>query len=261
VATTSASNIRAVRAAVAALVAAVVALGAVAEAQGSSDRAFPRAANGRPDLSGIWQSLSSAAWNIEAHAASRDVPAGTGAVVGGPLPYQPWAAEQKALNARNRATADPETKCYLPGVPRLTYTPLPFQIVQSPDQVLLLHEYAHAVRTIYTNGTPHPKGPIDWWLGDSRGQWEGDTLVVDSVHFNDQTWFDRAGNFHSDALHVVERFTPQDRDHLDYHVTIDDPKVFTRPWDLRLVLYRRVEPDAQLLEYECAGFDVEGYYP
>ena len=139
--------------------------------------------------------------------------------------------------------------------------PLPFQIVQTTDQVLLLHEYAHATRTIYANGTPHPKGPIDWWLGDSRGRWESDTFVVDSVHFNDQTWFDRAGNFHSDALHVIERFTLRDADHIDYAVTIEDPKVFTRPWEMRLVLYRRVEPHAQLLEYECAGFDVEGYYP
>jgi hypothetical protein len=220
-----------------------------------------RNADGTPDLSGVWQVLSTAAWDLEGHHARKDVPAGAGVVVGGAIPYQPWAAEQKKENWQQRATADPERNCYLPGVPRLTYMPFPFQIVQTAGQLLLLHEYAHAVRVVYTNGTPHPKGPIDWWLGDSRGRWEGDTLVVDNVHFNDQTWFDRAGNFHSDELHVIERFTPNGPDHVDYAVIIEDPKVFTRPWEIRLVLYRHTEPNFQLLEYECSAFDVEGYYP
>jgi len=255
------SMIRIVRLQAGLLIAVLMSSVSVMQAQSGGAREVPRAADGKPDLSGVWQSLSSAAWDIEGHHASKDVPAGLGVVVGGPIPYQPWALEQRTQNAKNRATADPETKCYLPGVPRLTYIPLPFQIVQAHDQVLVLHEYAHAIRTIYANGTPHPKGPIDWWLGDSRGRWEGDTFVVDSVHFNDATWFDKAGNFHSDALHVVERFTLLGPDHIDYAVTIEDPKVFTRPWDMRLVLYRRKEPNAQLLEYECAGFDVEGYYP
>ena len=103
----------------------------------------------------------------------------------------------------------------------------------------------------------HPKGPLEFWMGDSRGRWEGDTLVVDVVHFNDQTWFDRAGNFHSDALHVVERYTPIDATHIDYEVTIDDPKVFTRPWKMSMPLYRRVERDAQVLEYACEAYEAE----
>jgi hypothetical protein len=219
-----------------------------------------RGADGAPDLSGIWQVLNAAAWDLEDHHAQKDAPAGRG-VVDGAIPYQSWAAAKKKENFETRATADPETKCYLPGVPRLSYMPYPFQIVQIPGQVMLFHEYQHATRSIYTNGTVHPKGPIEWWLGDSRGRWEGDTLVVDTVHFNDQTWFDRAGNFHSNALHVVERFTPSDRDHIDYVVTIEDPKVFTRPWQLHMVLYRHTEKDAQILEYECSGFGVEKYYP
>ena len=125
----------------------------------------------------------------------------------------------------------------------------------------MLYEYAHAVRDIRADGTKHPDGHIDWWLGDSRGRWEGDTLVVDVTDFNDRTWFDRAGNFHSDALHVVERYTLADADHIDYQVTVDDPKVFTRPWKMDMVLYRHKEKGFQILEYECYGFDYEKIYP
>ena len=189
------------------------------------------------------------------------MPAGPGVVDGGEIPYQPWAAAKKKENYEQRATADPDAKCYLPGVPRLTYMPYPFQIVQTPGQLTLLYEYVRATRTIYTNGTAHPKGPIDWWLGDSRGHWEGDTLVVDVVHFNDQTWFDHAGNFHSDALHVDRTLHADGPDHIDYDVTIEDPKVFTRPWTMSLVLYRHKEKNFQLLEYACDAFDVEKYYP
>ena len=139
--------------------------------------------------------------------------------------------------------------------------PFPFQIVQMPEVTTILYEYLHAVRHIHTNGTPHPRGPIEWWMGDSRGRWEGDTLVVDVVHFNEDTWFDRTGNFHSDALHVVERYTLADADHINYEVTIEDPKVFTRPWKMRMLLYRRKEPNFQLLDYDCYAFQWEKYYP
>jgi len=139
--------------------------------------------------------------------------------------------------------------------------PYPFQIIQKPTEVTVLYEYVHTVRYVFTNGMPHPKGPIEWWLGDSRGRWEGDTLVVDVVHFNDQTWFDRAGNFHSTALHVVERYTPTDADHITYTVTIEDPNVFTRPWNMSMILYRHKEKNFQLYEYECYGFDFEKIYP
>jgi len=215
----------------------------------------------RPDLSGIWQVLNTANYDIQDHQAQKGVPAGQGVVEGNEIPYQPWAAAKRKDNFANRATLDPESKCYLPGVPRITYAGLPFQIFQGPDKVTILYEYAHANRYIYTNGTKHPRGPIDWWLGDSRGRWEGDTLVVDTVHFNDQTWFDRAGNFHSDELHVVERYSLIDADHLNYQATIEDPKVFIRPWNISMILYRHKEKNFQLLEYECYGFDLEPYYP
>jgi hypothetical protein len=233
----------------------------LAESQTRVIGVVPHAAESEPDLSGFWQVLNTADWDIQAHQAEKDFPAGQGVVEGDDVPYQPWAAAKKKENFENRTTADPETKCYLPGVPRITYTPFPFQIAQNSQQVSILYEYAHAVRFIYTNGSDHPPGHIDWWLGDSRGHWERNTLVVDSNDFNDQTWFDKAGNFHSDALHVVERYTLTDPDHIDYQVTVDDPKVFTRPWKLSMVLYRHKEPNFQLLEYECYGFDVEQYYP
>jgi hypothetical protein len=212
----------------------------------------PRAADGHPDVSGIWQVLNTAAWDVQDHGASLGVPAGQGVVEGNEIPYQPGALAKKQENFRNRRTADPETKCYEPGVPRITYMPYPFQIVQTPEYIAILYEYIHVTRHIYVDGTPHPKGPIDnWWMGDSRARWEGNTLVVDVIHFTDQTWLDRAGNFHSDALHVVERYTPSDRDHMLYEVTLEDPKVFTRPWKMSMPLYRRQERNVQLLDYEC----------
>src|SRR6185295_6885310 len=140
---------------------------------------LPRTAEGKPDLSGVWQVVNTAAWKIQDHAATKNVPAGRGVVDGGGIPYQPWAAIQREENFARRATADPETRCYLPGVPRITYMPYPFQIVQTPTSVVLLYEYVHALRNVYMDGTPHPPGQIDWWMGDSRGRWDGDTLVVD----------------------------------------------------------------------------------
>ena len=210
----------------------------------------PRTPDGKPNLQGIWQVLNTAAWDIQDHHAQLGVPAGQGVVEGNEIPYQPAALAKKRENFENRPTADPETKGYLAGVPRIMYMPFPFQIVQTPNYVTILYEYAHAVRIIYTNGSKHPAGHIDWWLGDSRGRWEGDTLVVDVIHFNDETWFDRTGNFHSDALHLVERYTLTDPDHINYEVTIEDPKVFTRPWKMSMPLYRRKEPNVRLLEYE-----------
>lgn len=228
---------------------------AQAPAAGTQAGQIPRSADGKPNLSGIWQVVNTAAWDIQGHSAQKDIPAGQGVVEGNVIPYQPWAAEKKKENFANRATADPETRCFLPGVPRLMYMPYPFQIFQTPTYLAFVHEYVHAVRHIYVNGTAHPRGPIDWWMGDSRGRWEGDTLVVDVVHFNDQTWFDRAGNFHSEALHLIERYTLIGPDHINYEVTVEDPKVFTRPWTMRMILYRRKEPNAQLLEHECYAFD------
>src|SRR5262245_58692790 len=233
---------------------ALAAMASMASAQTGQTMAMPRASDGHPDLSGVWQVMTTAAWDIQDHNAATGVPAGQGVVVGNTIPYQPWAVERKRQNAANRA-ADPEANCFLPGVPRLTCEPFPFQIVQTPTLVSILYEFVHATRMIYTDGTSHPPGHIEFWMGDSRGRWERDTLVVDVIHFNAETWFDRAGNFHSDALHVVERLTPMDSDHIDYSVTIEDPKVFTRPWQMNMILYRRREPNVQLLEYECNTFD------
>jgi len=210
----------------------------------------PRTPDGKPNLQGIWQALNTAAWDIQDHQAQLGVPAGQGVVEGNEIPYQPAASAKKRENFANRLTADPETKGFLPGVPRIMYMPFPFQIFQTPNYVTIAYEYAHAIRVIYTNGTKHPAGPINWYLGDSRGRWEGDTLVVDVVHFTDETWFDRAGNFHSDGLHLVERYTLIGPDHINYEVTIEDPKVFTRPWKMSFPLYRRKEPNVRLLEYE-----------
>jgi hypothetical protein len=217
----------------------------------------PRTPDGHPDIQGVWQVLNTAAWNIQDHNAELGVPAGRGVVVGNDLPYRAEALEKRKQNFAGRATLDPETKCWLSGVPRITYMPYPFQIVQQADKINILYEYNHTLRHIYMNGNPHPEGPIDWWMGDSRGRWEGNTLVVDVVHFTDQTWFDRAGNFHSEQLHVVERYTPTDRDHMLYEVTIEDPKVFTRPWKMSMPLYRRVESEAEVLEYECYAYMLE----
>ena len=216
-----------------------------------------RTPDGHPDLQGVWQVMNTAAWDIQDHHAQLGAPAGKGVVEGNEIPYQPWALAKKKENFANRRTADPESKCYLPGVPRITYMPYPFRIVQARDQVTILYEYVHALRYVYMNGNPHPPGHIDWWMGDSRGRWEGNTLVVDAIHFNEDTWLDRAGNFHSDALHVVERYTPAGPDHMTYEVTIEDPKVFTRPWKMSMPLYRRKDKDAELLEYECYAYALE----
>jgi len=223
-------------------------------AQGRADAPAPytppRTPDGKPDLQGVWQALNTAAFDIQDHTALMGVPAGQGVVEGNEIPYQPWAAARKKDNFEKRLAEDPITKCYLPGVPRITYMPHPFQIFQTPGTTVILYEYDHAVRTIYTD-RPHLPGHIDFWLGMSRGRWEGETLVVDVIDFNDQTWFDAAGNFHSDALHVVERYTRTGPDHMAYEVTIDDPKVFTRAWKMNMILYRRTEENIQLLDYEC----------
>jgi hypothetical protein len=181
-----------------------------------------------------------------------------GVVEGEEIPYLPEAAAKKKENFANRLTLDPEIKCFLPGVPRATYMPFPFQIVQSQKYILFSYEFESAVRTIDMDN--HKKAPIDSWMGWSNGHWEGETLVVDVTGLNEETWFDRAGNFHSDALHVVERYTPRSPDTLSYEALIEDPKVFSRPWKMKMILYRHGEPNAQLLEFKCAEFVEELMY-
>jgi len=222
----------------------------------------PRTFDGKPNVSGIWQAANTANWDLQDHAAKQgpitelgatfSVPDGLGVVEGNEIPYKPEALAKKKENQQNWVKLDPEIKCYLPGVPRATYMPYPFQIVQTPDAILVAYEFGSASRTIRMNTTD--KSPVPSWMGWSRGTWEGETLVVDVTGFNDKTWFDRAGNYHSRALHVVERYTPTSANTMQYEATIEDPNVFTRPWKISMPLYRRVEPNAQLVEYKCVEF-------
>jgi hypothetical protein len=243
---------------------------------------IPRTRDGRPDLNGIWQALNTANYDLQAHTARPAmalrpgsvtavpaapvlalgavgaVPAGVGVVEDDEIPYQPWAAAKKKENQDNWLARDPEIRCYLPGVPRATYMPHPFQIFQSHTATFIAYEYAGAVRNIYMKDPGPP--PLDSWMGQSVGRWDGDTLVVDVTGFNDSSWFDRAGNFHSEALHVVERYTLSDRDHIEYEATIEDPKVFTRPWKISMPLYRHVNRNARLQQFKCVEFVEELMY-
>jgi hypothetical protein len=242
----------------------------------------PRAEDGHPDLNGIWQVLNEANYDLEGHnarpamalrpgpygpvpaapvlalGAVGAVPPSLGVVEGGEIPYKPEARKQKEENQQNWLSRDPEIKCYLPGVPRATYIPQPFRIVQSKSQLFLAYQYAGAVRNIYLKD-PGP-APVDSWMGQSFGHWEGETLVIDVTGFNDQTWFDRAGNYHSDALHVVERYRLTSPDVISYEATIEDPNVFTQPWKISMPLYRRQEKNAQILEFKCVEFVEELMY-
>ena len=223
---------------------------ALAFAQSAGPAAsIPRMADGRPNLQGIWQVRNRASYDLQDHVARHGMPAGRGVVDQGEIPYQPWAAAKKAENFANRATADPLSHCYLPGVPRIMYMEWPFQIFQTPTHIAMTFEWTQVHRLIYTNGSK-PADGIEFWMGDSRGRWDGDTLVVEVTNHNDRTWFDMAGNFHSQALKVVERYTLLDRDTLQYEATIEDPKVFTRPWKISMPIYRHKDM-ARLLEYQC----------
>jgi hypothetical protein len=222
----------------------------------------PRAADGKPNLNGIWQALNSANWNIQGHSAQAGhilslgaegaEPGGVGVVEGGEIPYLPEALAQKKKNFEARFKDDPEIKCYVPGVPRATYMPFPFQIVQSKGVILISYEFANASRTIYLENPP--ESPTDYMMGYSVGHWEGDTLVVSVTNLDERTWFDRAGNFHSDALHVTERYTPISPDAMNYEATIEDPKIFSRPWKISMPLYRHLEKNARLMEFRCVEF-------
>jgi len=214
-------------------------------------QSLPSTADGKPNLDGIWQASSSAAADLLDHAARYNMLAGRSVVVGNEIPYQPWAAAKKAENFQNRQQADPLSKCYMPGVPRIMYLDFPFQIFQTPQAIAIAFEWSLDHRLIYTDGTSHPADPnFSLWMGDSRGRWDGDTLVVDVANQNDLTWLDMAGDFHSDALHVVERYRMTDPDTIQYEATIEDSKVFTKPWTLRVPLHRRTDRD-RLFEYAC----------
>jgi hypothetical protein len=222
---------------------------AVAGAPAISPRAIPRTADGHPDMQGIWQVRNRAAYGLEYHSAGLGILPGKSVVTEGTIPYTPAALKTRNDNYEKRAELDPFNKCFMPGVPRIMYLEHPFQIFQGKDHVAMTFEWSQVFRLIYADGSKHVDG-IEFWMGDSRGRWEGDTFVVDVSNFNDQTWLDAAGNFHSEQLKLTERFNMLDADTIQYEVTFDDPKVFSRPWKISMPLHRQKELD-RLLEYQC----------
>src|SRR6266704_3251817 len=263
---------------------------AMAVTRSTAERALgpARTPDGKPNFSGIWEANNEAYWDLQAHearpgavtqpgvypaydfarvpaapvlalGAAAGVPGSLGVIEGdGEIPYKPEAAAIKKENGANWIDRDPELKCYLPGIPRAMYMPYPFQIIQSTNKVNIAFAFTSTARTIHLDKVEGP--PDDTYMGHSVGRWEGDTLVVEVTNFNGKNWFDRAGNFHSDALNLVERFTPITPDAIRYEVTIEDPKVFTRPWKISMPLYRRLEPNMELLEYRCIEFVEEFLY-
>jgi hypothetical protein len=229
----------------------------------AADDTLPRLADGHPDFSGIWQTTSAADYDLEPHATRSDAPPGVGVVVGDVIPYLPAALEHRRQNFAVRATADSAQKCYSLGVPRSVYYPEPFQILQRANDLTLIHQRGYQVRTIWTNGSLHPlEKHNEYWLGDSRGTWQGDTLVVDVTDFNDETWLDRSGNFHSTDLHVVERWRFVDANTIEYQAWIEDPQVFSKAWEIgSIYLHRHREKNFQLVENYCYTLDYDKYYP
>ena len=228
-----------------------------------------RAWDGHPDLNGVWQAIGTAHWDLEDHpsgpghpdlGAIGAIPPGQGVVVGGEIPYQDSAREQRLQHFNSRMINDPEAKCYLPGVPRATYMPYPFQIIQGDKNIMIVYGFAEANRTIHMDKENPESPPIDSWMGRSHGRWEGDTLVIDAEGFNGEAWFDRAGNFATSALKVEERYTPMGRNAILYEATIEDPSVFTRPWKIELPIYRRLEENARVLPFKCVEYSEDLVY-
>jgi hypothetical protein len=229
---------------------------------------LPRAKDGHPDLSGVWQALNTAHWNLEPHGsdypavlelgAQFAVPPGLGVVEGGEIPYLPQARAERDRRFEARIAEDPEGNCYLGGVPRSTYMPYPFQILQSPRDIVIVYQYATGFRRLFVGG--QEEAPLNSWMGWSNAHWERDTLVVDVTSLNGQTWLDRAGNFLSENAHVVERYTPMSPNHIRYEATIEDPTLFSRPWKISMPLYRIVDDNYRLLEFKCEPFAEEKLY-
>lgn len=222
----------------------------------------------KPDLNGIWQAMNSANWNLEAHSAEKldqfweagalfSIPAGQSVVVAdgeaeSEIPYLPEALEQREEYRANWPESDPETFCYLPGIPRATYMPYPFQIFQGDGDILMAYSYNSSNRTIHMDD--HQLPPVDTWMGRSNGHWDGDTLVVETTGFNARAHLDRAGNHFSNQLTVTERFTLENENVLRYEATLEDPNTYSNPWTIRMPLYKHVEENAQLLEHKCVPF-------
>ncbi|MEX1197508.1 MAG: hypothetical protein WEB57_06585 [Pseudohongiellaceae bacterium] len=235
----------------------------------ASAQEIPRLPDGTPDLSGLWQTMTNAGWNIEPQAADHGpdpewgaigaVRPSLGVVQDGPLPYTEEALAERDANRDDWLALDPVVKCYMPGVPRANYMPFPFQIVQSTDHITMAYEFASAMRIIYMD-RPDFDAPVSAWMGHSRGHWEDDTLVIRVTDFMPYTWFDHAGNHHSDQLEVIERYTMESPNLIRYQAEIRDPETFTRPWTMEMPLYRRMEDNAQLLEFKCVEFAEELIY-
>jgi len=246
---------------------------APAAGQGRGAAARPAQIAGHPNFNGVWQAIGTAHWNLEDHSAAAAgpanapfwqlgamfaIPAGQSVVVGGTIPYLPAGLKKRQENMAGWPKSDPEAKCYMAGIPRSTYMPYPFQIVQGQKDILFVYEYASSNRIVHMDKPSEP--PVDSWMGWSNGKWDGNTLVIEVTGNNDQTWFDRAGNHHSDALKVTERYTLAGENHINYEATIEDAKTFSKPWQIRMPLYRRMEQNAQLLEYKCVEFSEELLY-
>jgi hypothetical protein len=244
----------------------VLALFATAEADVLTE--VPRTADGNPDFSGAWQAINAAHWNLEPHVSAYPVlselgaqfavPPGRGVVEGGSIPYLPAALAERDRRFENRLTEDPEGKCYLGGIPRSTYMPYPFQILQNERDIVMMYQFATGLRRIFVNGDE--EAPLDSWMGWSNARWDGDTLVIEVSGFNGQTWLDRAGNYASENATVIERFSPLGPNHLQYEATIDDPTVYSRPWTIRMPLYRIVDEDFRILEFKCEPYAEEKIY-
>lgn len=236
-----------------------------APAAGAPKAAYevPKTPDGAPDFNGIWQALGTAHWNLEAHPAAHGpapmlgalgaIPAGRSVVVGGTIPYRQEALAARASNRADWVQLDPAVKCYMPGIPRATYMPFPFQIVQTPTAIMVAYEFTSSTRVIHLD-RPGTEAELPSWMGYSLGRFEGDALVVEVTAQVPDTWFDSAGNYHSDALKVTERYTRAGPNTLWYEATMEDAKVFSAPWTIRLPLYRRLEPGAQILEFKCVEF-------
>ena len=246
-----------------------VALSSLGFTSSASAQAQPELIESRPNLNGVWQALGTAHWNLEGHSAEAlpefwrlgaigAIPAGRSVVVGGKIPYLPEALAKREQNRAEWPASDPEAKCYQPGIPRATYLPYPFRIVQGVDDILFAYEFASANRVVHMG--EHVESPIESYMGWSNGHWEGDTLVIEVTGFNGLTWFDRAGNHHSNELKVTERYTLNGPNHIAYEATIEDPQTFSRPWTLTMPLYRRLDEHAQVLEYKCVEFAEELLY-
>ena len=246
-----------------AIVAATVLLLTVSAAQAQPQLDRPERISGHPNFNGIWQALNNAYWNLEGHSADGlkefwqlgaigAIPAGQSVVRGGTIPYLPEALAKRNENRAKWPAADPEAKCFMLGVPRVTYHNFPFQIFQGDGDLLMVYPFAATNRVIYMKD--HSELPADSWMGKSNGTWEGDVLVVTTTGMNGDTWLDRAGNHHSNKLKVTERFTLLGPNHIWYEATLEDPLTYSRPWTIEMPLYRLIDKSAQLLEHKCVPF-------